>query len=462
MVLKEIFRQYDIRGIVDKTLTDDAVKNIAGAYATYLNEKFKNINRRLKVAIGRDVRLSSNRFFKVVANELNNKGIDVVELGVCPTPLLYFSLFVLENIDGGIMITGSHNPPDYNGFKICVGKDTLHGDEIFELYNIIESGKIIKNKKEKGETEHYNIVEHYINFMKDKFAHMKNCFKEKIVLDAGNGVGNIVAPYILKELGFNVVELFSEPDGNFPNHHPDPTVEKNLQYLKDTVLKEKAIIGVGYDGDADRIGVIDEKGEILWGDQLLILFSRDILEQEKGAKIIGEVKCSQVLYDDIKKHGGDPIMWKTGHSLIKTKLKQENAAIAGEMSGHIFFKHRYFGFDDAIYATLRIVEILCKKKKRISELLSDLPKTYVTPEIRIECDENKKFQVPEILKKKLSEDKEVKDIITIDGVRVIFENGWGLVRASNTQPVLVLRFEANSEKLRDYYRKKIETLLEDI
>ena len=465
MVLKEIFRQYDIRGVVDKTLTDDSVRDIAAGFATYLYNSFPDKNK-IKITIGRDIRLSSDRFFKILAEQLNKKGIDVIELGVCPTPLLYFSIYAIDNVDGGIMITGSHNPPDYNGFKLCVGKETLYGDQILEIYHLIKYKKIVKDSEKTGFTEYYDIVKHYIDFMVKEFSHIRGCFPDKIVLDAGNGVGNIVAPEILKRLDFNVVELFSEPDGNFPNHHPDPTVEENLKVLKKTVIDEKAIVGVGYDGDADRIGVINEKGEVLWGDQLLILFSRDILEQEKGAKIIGEVKCSQVLYDDIKKHGGIPIMWKTGHSLIKTKLKEENAAVAGEMSGHIFFANRYFGYDDAIYATLRVVEILCKKKKKLSELLSDLPKSFVTPEIRVDCPEEIKFKVPEILKEKLLSDNEIKDqikdIITIDGIRVIFEHGWGLVRASNTQPVLVLRFEADKKKFLNFYKNKIEEVLREI
>ncbi len=464
MITKDIFREYDIRGIVDKTLTDEAVKLIAGAYATYL--QMKTGKEKLKITIGRDIRLSSDRFFKILSEELNNKGFNVVELGVCPTPLLYFSIFVIDNVDGGIMITGSHNPPDYNGFKLCVGKDTLYGEQIGELYNIIYSDKIIPDVSEKGVTTKYDIISHYTKFMLEKFSHIRGCFHDNIVLDAGNGVGNLVAPLILKKLGLNVIELFSEPDGNFPNHHPDPTVEENLKFLKESVLQEKAVFGVGYDGDADRIGVLNEKGEILWGDQLLILYGRDALETIKNAKIIGEVKCSQVLYDDIAEKGGIPIMAQTGHSLIKKRLKEEKAAIAGEMSGHIFFADRYFGFDDAIYATLRLVEIICKKNKKLSELLSDLPITYTTPEIRIDCPEDKKFKIPDLLKSQLLADVEIKDkikdIITIDGIRVIFEQGWGLVRASNTQPVLVLRFEGKTPEARDFYKQKIEEYLKNL
>ena len=465
MIVEEIFREYDIRGIVDDTLTDESVRLIAGAYATVLKETFKD-KEGYKITIGRDIRLSSDRFFKILADEMNLKGIDVAELGVCPTPLLYFSLFALENVDGGIMITGSHNPPDYNGFKVCIGKDTLHGREIFNFYEIIANNKIIPDSDSKGETTYYNIKSHYIEFLTEEFSNIKGCFNEKIVLDAGNGVGNLVAPKILRNLGFNVVELFSEPDGNFPNHHPDPTVEENLKFLKETVIQEKAVVGIGYDGDADRIGAIDENGKVIWGDQLLILFARDILEEKKGAKIIGEVKCSQLLYDDVKNHGGVPIMWKTGHSLIKNKLKQEKAAIAGEMSGHIFFADRYFGYDDAIYATLRLVNIICKKKEKLSNLLSDLPETFVTEEIRLDCPEDKKFKIPELLQNELKSmetlKEEIVDIITIDGIRVIFKDGWGLVRASNTQPVLVLRFEGKTVVKRDFYKSTIEGILKKL
>jgi phosphomannomutase/phosphoglucomutase len=465
MISPDIFRKYDIRGIVGDNLTDEAVTLIGYAYASYLKKTFQE-EKVLTVTIARDARVSSENFADILAKALIKKGINVVNIGMCPTPLLYFSLFHLNNINGGIMITGSHNPPEYNGFKLCVGKDTLHDKEIFNLYEIISNNELIPDNPQTGNISEYDINSNYIKFMVEKFSHIKSGLNEKIVLDAGNGVAGLVAPKILKELGFNVVELFSEPDGTFPNHHPDPTVEKNLIYLKESVKKEKAILGIGFDGDADRIGAIDENGNIIWGDQLLIIFARDILKSEPGAKIIGEVKCSQILYDDIKKHGGIPIMWKTGHSLIKNKLKEEKAAIAGEMSGHIFFSHRYFGYDDAIYATLRLVEILCKYKKPLSEMLSDLPKTFITEEIRVDCPEDKKFEVPELLKNKILNNNEIapliKDIITIDGIRIIFKDGWGLVRASNTQPVLVLRFEADSLEKRDFYRNKIENILKNI
>ena len=465
MIAKDIFRKYDIRGIVGETLTEECVKLIGYAYATYLKKTFPE-QKKLTITIGRDARVSSKKFSEILAKSISDKGINVIDIDMCPTPLLYFSLFHIENINGGIMITGSHNPPEYNGFKLCVGKETIHDREIYKLYEIITNNEIIPDSLIKGNISSYDIRTSYIKHMVKNFSHIKSCFKQPIILDAGNGVAGLVAPKILKELGFNVIELYSEPDGTFPNHHPDPTVEENLIELKKAIIREKAILGIGYDGDADRIGALDENGNVVWGDQLLIIFARDILKEEQGAKIIGEVKCSQVLYDDIKKHGGIPIMWKTGHSLIKSKLKEEKAAIAGEMSGHIFFAHRYFGYDDAIYATLRLVEILCKEKTTLSSLLADLPKTYITEEIRIDCPEDKKFKIPEILKENVLKDNELKnsieDIITIDGIRIIFNDGWGLVRASNTQPVLVLRFEATSPEKRDFYRNKIENILKNI
>jgi len=466
MVSKEIFRKYDIRGIVDKDLTDEVVKFLAHSFAIHLKDRLNKDFNELTITIGRDARLSSERFAKILSENLINKGVNVIDLGMCPTPLLYFSLFELENISGGLMITGSHNPPEYNGFKVCVQKETLFDKEILELYNIIvNNDKLLDESSQKGKYEKYDICSHYINFMEKHFLSLKkesNKYKT-VVLDSGNGVAGLVAPEIFRRLNFNVIDLFSEPDGNFPNHHPDPTIVENLRFLKEEVLKSKAIVGIGYDGDADRIGAITNKGDIIWGDQLLILYARDILKERKNAKIIGDVKCSQVLFDDIKKHGGIPIMWKTGHSFIKNKLKTEKAAVAGEMSGHIFFADRYYGYDDAIYASLRLVELIVKSDKKLTELLEDIPKTYVTEEIRVECSENIKFKIPEILKEKILNDKELKeeiiDIITIDGIRVIFKNGWGLVRASNTQPVLVLRFEGYTPEKRDLYRSKIEKML---
>ncbi len=427
----EIFRQYDIRGVVDKDLTPKIVEIIGKGIGTYLRER----NKR-EIVIGRDARLSSPEFRNSLLAGLISTGCKVIDLGLIPTPLLYFSIFYHEK-EGGVMITGSHNPPEYNGFKIMCGEETLYGEQIQEIYKIISNERYIE---EKGSYSVYNIIPEYQEYL---CKNVKIKKKLKVVVDAGNGTGGVVAVPIYRRLGLEVEELYCEPDGNFPNHHPDPTVPEYLEDLKERVRKTGADIGIAFDGDADRLGVIDEKGNILWGDQLMIIFCRDILPENRGAAIISEVKASQLLYDEIEKLGGRPIMWKTGHSFIKKKIKEEKALLAGEMSGHLFFADRYFGFDDAIYSALRLLEILSKQDKPLSQMLSDLPKTYRTPEIRVYCSDQVKFRIVEKVRRKLAEKY---PIIDIDGVRAIFPDGWGLVRASNTQPVLVLRFEAKTEQ----------------
>lgn len=352
------------------------------------------------------------------------------------------------------MITGSHNPPEYNGFKISVGKETIHGERIQDIKRLIKEGAKT-GADGRGSVEIFDIAASYIEYVSANIEINKTIRPIKIVLDAGNGTAGLVAPRLLRALGAEVICLFCEPDGNFPNHHPDPTVPENLKDLIQTVLREKADLGVAYDGDSDRIGVVDEKGAIIWGDQLMVIYSRDILERKPGSTIVGEVKCSQAMYDEIGRLGGRAVMWKTGHSLIKSKMKELNAALAGEMSGHIFFADRYFGFDDAVYATARLVEILSKKVSidplfKFSTLLSDVPKTFSTPEIRVDCPDAEKFEMVSALARALksySGSPEIKDVITIDGLRVVFEGGWALVRASNTQPALVIRAEANSANL---------------
>jgi len=428
-----IFREYDIRGTVGEDLTFEVAKLIGRGFATYLQEKgLKNI------VVGRDCRLSSDNLFNSLAEGLLESGCNVVDIGIVPTPLLYFALFHL-NPDGGIMITGSHNPPDFNGFKLCVGKDTIFGDEIQKVAKIIQKGSFTKGK---------GILQHYSTIIDEYKNHIANIIKlgkriPKVVIDAGNGTASVVAVDLLKSLGAEVIPLFCEMDGNFPNHHPDPTIPKYLVDLIQKVKDTESDVGIAYDGDADRIGVVDEKGEIIWGDKLLLIFSRDLLKRKPNSKVIYEVKCSMLLEKDIIRHKGIPIMWKAGHSLMKGKMKETKAELAGEMSGHIFFADEYFGYDDAIYASCRLLRILSNTEEALSTFLSDLPITYSTPEIRIECADEIKFQVIERLHKELAEQLK---IITIDGVRVEFEDGWGLVRASNTQPVLVLRFEATSEK----------------
>lgn len=432
MINQYIFREYDIRGVVDKDLTDEAVELIGKGFGTYIAAKGAK-----SVSVGGDVRLSTNRFIKQITNGIISCGIDVINIGAVPTPVQYFSMHVLD-VDSGIMITGSHNPPEFNGFKLSLFNTPVFGPEIQKIKEIIESTNFIKGN---GSYREADIKKAYHDHL-IKNINIKKPIK--VVIDSGNGAGSLVAHKLFKDLGLETIDLFDTPDGNFPNHHPDPTVEKNISQLIKTVRETNADLGIGYDGDADRIGVINEKGEIVWGDKLMILFSRDILKRMPGAHIIFEVKCSQALPEMIEKFGGIPVMWKTGHSILKKKMKELNAPLAGEMSGHLFFADRYYGYDDAIYASARLVELLSNTDKKLSELLADIPRYYATPEIRLETESDKiKFEIAEKAKTYFSKNYEVVDV---DGVRILFGDGWGLVRASNTQPVLVLRFEARSEK----------------
>ncbi|MGC8796896.1 phosphomannomutase/phosphoglucomutase [Thermodesulfovibrio sp. 3462-1] len=432
-----IFREYDIRGIYGKDLTENVAYLIGKAFVSLI---FNEIGREpKKLSIGMDARLSSEPLKKALIKGITESGVSVIDIGLCPTPVQYFSLFNLP-VDGGVMITGSHNPSEFNGFKLSIGKETIYGEKIQTLRKIIENKNFIHSNKI-GNIEKYNILDDYINYMINQF---KSFEEIKVVVDSGNGTAGIVAPAILKKLGAQVIELYSEPDGRFPNHHPDPVVMKNIQDLINTVIAEKAHVGIGFDGDADRIGVVDEDGDVVWGDRLIIIFARDILQNTPQSKIIGEVKCSQVMYEEIVKFGGTPIMWKTGHSLIKKKMKEEGAVLAGEMSGHIFFSDRYFGYDDAIYAALRLIEIIKKSGKPygLKKLLKGVKKMQSTPEIRIDCPDEKKFLIVE----KIKEHFKQFECNFIDGVRVNFPRGWALIRASNTQPALVLRFEAQTEE----------------
>jgi phosphomannomutase/phosphoglucomutase len=344
-------------------------------------------------------------------------------------------------------VTGSHNPPEFNGFKVSVGKSTIFGEEIQNLRRLIEKEEFMVGK---GVVSNEEIIRPYQDYIK-KNIHIEK--RMKVVIDAGNGTAGIVAGPLLRDLGCEVEELYCEVDGRFPNHFPDPTLPGNLKDLINRVKMDQADVGIGYDGDADRIGVVDDHGNIIWGDQLMILFSREILKYKKGATFVAEVKCSQNLFNDIEKHGGKAIMWRTGHSLIEEKMREEKAALGGEMSGHIFFADRYFGYDDAIYASCRLIELLSKTDRKLSTLLSDVPKTFITPEIRVDCPDEIKFKVVETVKEELRKDYPV---IEVDGVRVKFKDGWGLVRASNTQPALVLRFEALTEKRLNEIRLLVE------
>ena len=426
----QIFREYDIRGIVGRDLTSEAATLIGKGFGTLLNRSQKKI-----ITLGRDCRLSSEDLKSALVSGLLSTGCQVIDLGLIPTPLLYFSLHHF-NPDGGIMITGSHNPPEYNGLKLCIGKWTLYGPEIQEIRQVIQKGDFVQGA---GNVSEQDIIATYLAMLKTRIRLGR---KLKVVVDAGNGMAGPIAPKIMRELGCQVEELYCNIDGHFPNHHPDPTIPQNLRELRVRVLETQADVGIAYDGDADRIGVIDNSGTIIWGDQLLVLFAREILSRKPASKIVFEVKCSQNLYEDIKKHGGIHIMGAAGHSLDKKRMREENAALGGEMSGHIFFADGYYGYDDAIFASCRLLQILANTESSLGHLLADLPKTYVTPEIRVDCPDDVKFKLVEELRDFFRNRYE---IIDIDGVRILFDDGWALIRASNTQPVLVLRFEARSE-----------------
>jgi len=437
----QIFREYDIRGVVERDLTPNIIKRLGQGFGTHM----ANLGR-FNIVVGMDGRLSSNLFREMLIQGLISTGCNVVDIGLCPTPVYYFSIFHLDK-DGGIMVTGSHNPPEFNGLKVSVGKSTIFGEEIQNLRRLIERGKFAVGK---GDLSQVEIIHPYQDYIKENIQLKK---KIKVVIDAGNGTAGVVAGPLLRDLGCELEELYCEIDGRFPNHFPDPTIPRNLRDLIDRVKKIRADVGIAYDGDADRIGVVDDSGNIIWGDQLMILFAREILKNKKRATFVAEVKCSQNLFTDIKQHGGKAIMWRTGHSLIKEKMKEENAVLGGEMSGHIFFADRYLGYDDAIYASCRLIELLSKTDRKLSQLLGDVPKAFITPEIRIDCPDEIKFRVVEKVKEELGREY---PIIDVDGVRVKFDEGWGLVRASNTQPVLVLRFEALTGKRLKEIRKLIE------
>ncbi len=444
----EIFREYDIRGIVDKDLNPGKVELLGKGIGTYFRQKGKT-----EVILGKDCRLSSQPYSEALIKGLHATGCQVVDLGVVPTPLLYFTIYYKKK-EAGVMITGSHNPPEYNGFKIMVGEETLYGEEIQKIYQIIKSKKFFEEREDLKSS--YDIKPEYIDYVTKNVSFDK---KLKVVLDAGNGTAGVVASPIFKNLGCEVIELYCEMDGTFPNHHPDPTIPEALEDLIKTVSESQADVGVAYDGDGDRIGVIDDLGNILWGDQLMVFFSQDILSSNPGATIISEVKASKVLYEEIEKLGGRPIMWKTGHSLMKKKIKEEKAFLAGEMSGHIFFADRYFGFDDAIYSSARLVEFLSRREEKLSRLLSKLPQTFHTPEIRIYASDEVKFKIVEEVKKELARSH---PIIDIDGVRAIFPKGWGLVRASNTQEVLVLRYEGETKEDLEAIKSEISQVVEKV
>lgn len=457
-----IFREYDIRGVADRDLSDTVAHAIGRGFGAMLFESGEGApDRELRVAVGRDCRLSSPRLFAALVKGLREAGVSVVDVGEGPTPMLYFAAHHLGT-DGAVMITGSHNPGDENGFKLMRGKASFFGPEIQKLKERI-SRQDLPTRTE-GKLEQQDVQEAYVAVMKERFDFTNK--RLSFVVDAGNGAGGPLALRTMKALGLEPDPLFCEMDGRFPNHHPDPTVLKNIEALALRVKATHARVGIAYDGDADRLGAVDENGEVIWGDKLMILFSRALLKDRPGATILGEVKCSQTLYDDIAKHGGSPVVWKTGHSLIKTKMKETGALLAGEMSGHLFFADRYFGYDDAIYASLRLLEILANDSRPLSSMLADVPKTFTTPELRVDCPDAIKFQVVAAVTKRFKQAGH--PVLDIDGARISFGGGaggtsdvgappkWGLVRASNTGPILVMRFEAGSSEELEAIRREVE------
>ncbi|WP_300669401.1 phosphomannomutase/phosphoglucomutase [Desulfoluna sp.] len=442
-----IFREYDIRGVAGVDFTEEDACLIGKAVGTYLKGKGKS-----HIAVGKDCRITSDLYAEHLIAGLLSTGCDVTELGDCATPLLYFSIQHLS-LGGGVMVTASHNPPEYNGFKLCCGSDSIHGQGILALRDLIDSGDFAQGQGRRTATD---ILTPYLAYLRENITLSRPL---RVGIDAGNGSAGPIALPLLAQFDLEVHPLYCEMDGSFPNHEADPTVLSNMADLVALVKEKKLDLGIGYDGDGDRIGVVDETGAIIYGDQLMVLFAREILSRKPGATFISEVKCSQVMYDDIRARGGNAIMWKTGHSLIKEKMKETKADLAGEMSGHIFFADRYLGYDDALYATLRLLEIVADEGKPVSSLLSDLPKTFTTPEIRVTCPDTVKFAIAGKLKDRFAA---THTVIDVDGARVLFDDGWGLVRASNTQPALVLRFEALSEARLAEIRGEIEGVLEEI
>jgi phosphomannomutase/phosphoglucomutase len=440
-----IFREYDIRGVAERDLTDSLAEGVGRALGVMLPGA-AGPGSAPRLAVGRDCRLSSDRLFAALVRGLVESGVTVVDIGVGPTPMLYFAVHHLGT-DGGVMITGSHNPGDENGFKIMRGKASFFGVDIQALREKVAGGDF-GAPRPAGSVTSQDVQDAYVDAMKARFDFTKTKVGAfPFVLDAGNGSGGPLGVRTMKALGLTPDPLFCDMDGRFPNHHPDPTVAKNLEALVQRVKETKARVGLAYDGDADRLGAVDESGQIIWGDKLMILFSRALLAERPGSTILGEVKCSQTLYDDIAKHGGTPVVWKTGHSLIKTKMKETGALLAGEMSGHLFFADRYFGYDDAIYAGLRLLEILANDPRPLGEMLADVPRTETTPELRVDCPDAIKFQV--VLAVTARYKAKGYAVLDIDGARISFPAAgsaptWGLVRASNTGPVLVMRFEAGT------------------
>ncbi len=447
MLKPTIFREYDIRGIADSELLSPDVEQLGLGLGTYLTRH----SGGRKINVGRDCRLSGARLRDALVKGLLAAGCDVTDIGTVPTPILYFSAQYLK-ADGAIMITGSHNPSEYNGFKSVCGAGTLHGEAIQEVLRIIQNQDFERGS---GRLDTTDVATAYVDEIAAQFRFERRI---KVVADAGNGTAGPAMHRIFEKLNLDVTELFFDMDGNFPNHHPDPTVPANLAKLIGKVRQTGAELGIAFDGDADRIGAVDEHGNVVYGDMLLLIYAREILERKPGATFIGEVKCSQLMYDFINQWGGNAIMYKTGHSLIKAKMKEEHAELAGEMSGHMFFADRYRGYDDALYSACRLIEIVAKSGQPLSAQLAGIPKTVSTPEIRVDCPDDRKF---ELVRRVADHFKRSHKTVDLDGVRVIFPDGWGLLRASNTQPVLVMRFEAANENLLKQYQTEVEESLEE-
>ena len=429
---RAIFREYDIRGVTGKDLTEDVATAVGGAYAAFLAEK----GVRGEVAVGRDNRPSGESLHKSLIAGLLASGTDVVDIGIVPTPLAYWAQHNLDVV-GGIQITGSHNPPEYNGFKLGLAKSSIYGADIQRLYELAVARRFPRGK---GKLRQQSVIDDYVEDIAGRVGKLSRNLK--VILDCGNGAGSLVVPKLFPCLGITPTYMFCESDGTFPNHHPDPTVPKNLEDLIRAVKKDRVDVGIAFDGDADRIGVIDNNGEIIWGDYLLIIYARDVLARMgNGQSIVFDVKASQALPDAVKKAGGVPVMWKTGHSLMEEKIHETDAPLGGEMSGHMFFSEGFYGFDDALYGAARLLRILADSGKSVHDLLADVPRFVSTPEIRVDCPDDQKFG---IVSDAVSYFSSKYEVITVDGVRVLFGDGWGLIRASNTQPVIVMRFEART------------------
>jgi len=463
-----IFGKNDIRGKMDEEITPELFTCIGKAYAAFIEEKQPNSSKW--ITVGYDARNHSPELTEALVEGLRASGLNVYNLGLCPTPLCYFSEYTIPEVNGTLIVTASHNPPEYNGIKMTFNKAILSEEEISEIRDLTRNGNFV-NAATKGEYKKHDIISDYLKTQNEAF---KGAGKGlKIVVDSGNATGGVVAPQLYRDMGCEVIDIFSEPDGDFPNHHPNPTSEANIKDLKAKVIEIKADLGIAFDGDSDRIGIVDNEGYALPGDQLMLIFALDILNKtkEKTPVFVSEVKCSQVLYDTIEANGGQAIMWKTGHGFIKSKMKQENALLAGEMSGHIFFKDRYFGFDDAVYAGCRFIEIIAEKKVRednfnVSSFIKSFPNTITSPEIRISCPNEHKYRIVKELQEEFTSKPDVfinkiEKVITIDGVRLVFNDGFALIRASNTEPVFTLRFEAGTQENLDNYKSKLLEIVDE-